>query len=286
MSEIWRFFGGSGDHANARQLSHVQCRPVRVHLRRELDAVCVCRTFRSYMPIICHVKCHSVANNQRQSTGSWAPIHGFCCTGEFVALCWRLREWKISWSLHTFAQCLCSWLWKGKDKGIFRLKYVFCYLKFHIVWITCESHVTFILLGPHWTHIAFGAKIWQIAETLLNHGADPQVTHQETDALGFLLRVGSRKRGRSKSFTNFEDLWLWHLLLETEFLTSVWGSALKFFEACVDFGSCERTFAVKCETWDDQRCLAAVSYTAQQTKSWDCDGLSGCAHLSLGPWLF
>lgn len=40
MSEIWRFFGGSGDHA--RQLSHVQCRPVRVHLRRELDAVCVC----------------------------------------------------------------------------------------------------------------------------------------------------------------------------------------------------------------------------------------------------
>ena len=42
MSEIWRFFGGSGDLANARQLSHVQCRPVRVHLRRELDAVCVC----------------------------------------------------------------------------------------------------------------------------------------------------------------------------------------------------------------------------------------------------
>lgn len=89
--------------------------------------VCVCRTFRSYLPNICHVKCHSVASNQRQSTGSWAPIHGFCCTGEFVALCWRLREWKISWSLHTFAQCLCSWLWKGKDKGIFRLKYVFCY---------------------------------------------------------------------------------------------------------------------------------------------------------------
>ena len=76
-----RFLGGSGDLANARQLSHVQCRPVRVHLKRELDAVCVCvcRTFRSYVPIICHVKCHSVANNQRQSTGSWAPIHGFCC---------------------------------------------------------------------------------------------------------------------------------------------------------------------------------------------------------------
>jgi len=42
----------------------------------------------------------------------------------------------------------------------------------------------------------------KIAETLLNHGADPQATHCSTDAL---------------------------------------GSALKFFEACVDFGSCERT---------------------------------------------
>lgn len=141
--------------------------------------VCVCHTFRSYVPIICHVKCQ--ANNQRQSTGSWAPIHGFCCTGEFVALCWRLREWKISWSLHTFAQCLCSWLWKGKDKGIFRLKYVFCSLKFHIVWITCESHVTFLILGPHWTHIAFWAKSgrlqrpWWIMELILKQHTKKQM---------------------------------------------------------------------------------------------------------------